>query len=247
MIRVFLKTLLSVVLALGAVFCAQSQTPFSRNIEKSVFVPKGQWIVGLSANYGQSKFDNYQFLVVENINGDDYSFKVSPMLCYMFKDDMGIGGRFSYDRNRTKLTSADVVLSSEDSFDIDNLYLITQNYHSTIMFRNYISIGKSKRFGIVADVAAKYGISQSKLASGTGTDFTGTFMHTNSISLGVSPGVVAFLNNYTALEVNVGVLEAGYSKSKQTTDQIYIANTTSKNAAFKINLFSISLGVSFYL
>ena len=114
-------------LFLGA-HAAQGQEHFSRNIDQVVFVPKGQWVVGLSANYGQSKFDNYQYLVVENINGDNYSFKVSPTLCYMFKDDLGIGGRFAYTRTRTKMNSADFVLSSDDSFSIDNLYAITQTH-----------------------------------------------------------------------------------------------------------------------
>lgn len=226
---------------------AQGQELFSRNIEQTVFVPKGQWVVGVSANYGQNKFDNYQYLVVENIHGDEYSFKVSPMLCYMFKDDLGVGGRFAYNRTRTRMNSADFVLSGDNTFSVDNLYAITQSYHSTVMLRNYMSLGKSKRFGIVNEIALRYGLSESKLASGSGVDFSGSFMRTHSLGLGVSPGVVAFLSNYSAIEVNVGVLELGYSKMKQTNNQIHVAKVDTKSANFKINLFSISLGVVFYL
>ena len=241
-----IKLLIVMFLFLGA-HAAQGQEHFSRNIDQVVFVPKGQWVVGLSANYGQSKFDNYQYLVVENINGDNYSFKVSPMLCYMFKDDLGIGGRFAYTRTRTKMNSADFVLSSDDSFSIDNLYAITQNYHSTVLMRQYMSLGKSKRFGIVNEMTLRYGLSESKLASGSGVDFSGSFMRTHSFGLGVSPGICVFLSNYSAVEVNVGVLELGYSKMRQTNNQIQVANTKNKSANFKINLFSISLGVAFYL
>jgi len=226
---------------------AQGQELFSRNIEQTVFVPKGQWVVGVSANYGQNKFDNYQYLVVENIHGDEYSFKVSPMLCYMFKDDLGVGGRFAYNRTRTRMNSADFVLSGDNTFSVDNLYAITQSYHSTVMLRNYMSLGKSKRFGIVNEIALRYGLSESKLASGSGVDFSGSFMRTHSLGLGVSPGVVAFMSNYSAIEVNVGVLELGYSKMKQTNNQIHVAKVDTKSANFKINLFSISLGVVFYL
>ncbi|MGM9802569.1 MAG: hypothetical protein ACI308_00170 [Muribaculaceae bacterium] len=245
MTKIF-KRLIVLFLFLGT-FSAQGQEYFSRNIEQIVFVPKGQWIVGFSANYGQSKFDNYEYLVVEGLDGDDYSFKVSPMLCYMFKDDLGVGGRFAYQRTRTKLNSANVVLSSDDSFDIDNLYAITQSYHSTALLRNYMSLGKSKRFGLVNEMSLRYGFSESKLASGSGTDFSGSFMRTHSLGLGVSPGIVMFLSNYSAIEVNVGVLELGYSHMKQTNNQVQISNTKSKSANFKVNLFSISLGVAFYL
>lgn len=241
------KHLIILVMFLFLSVSAQGQEHFSRNIEQTVFVPKGQWVVGLSANYGQNKFDNYQYLVVENINGDEYSFKVSPMLCYMFKDDLGVGGRFAYNRTRTRMNSADFVLSSDDSFGVDNLYAITQSYHSTVLLRNYMSLGKSKRFGLVNEMSLRYGLSESKLASGSGTDFSGSFMRTHSLGLGVSPGIVVFLNNYTAMEVNVGVLELGYSKMKQTNNQIHVANIKTKSANFKINLFSISFGVVFYL
>ena len=56
-----------------------------------------------------------------------------------------------------------------------------------------------------------------------------------------------FLSNYSALEVSVGVLGFDYTSTKSTTDQIYIANRKSKSANFKINLFSISFGVAFYI
>ena len=45
----------------------------------------------------------------------------------------------------------------------------------------------------------------------------------------------------------MGVLELGYSKMRQTNNQIQVANTKNKSANFKINLFSISIGVAFYL
>ena len=231
---------------LGAL-SVEGQSRFSRNMEQIVFVPKGQWVAGFSADYSQNKYDNYQFLVLENITGNNYNFKVSPMLCYTVKDDLGLGGRFSYSRMRTKISSADLVLSSEDSFDVDNAYIITQNYNTTALLRNYMSIGKSTRFGIVNEVHITYGLSESKITNGSGTDFTGSFMRTHSVSIGVQPGLMMFLNNYSALEVNVGVLELGYSKNKQITDQVHISNTTMKSANFKVNLFSISIGVAFYL
>ena len=59
--------------------------------------------------------------------------------------------------------------------------------------------------------------------------------------------MVMFLNNYSAIEVNVGVLGFNYSHSSGTTDQIYDSSRHSKQANFKINLFSITFGVAFYL
>lgn len=44
------------------------------------------------------------------------------------------------------------------------------------------------------------------------------------MSIGAAPGIVAFINNYTAVEVSIGVLGLNFSKTKQTTNQVYQAN-----------------------
>lgn len=223
------------------------QEPFKRGLEHVRFVPKGQWITGVSVNYSQSDQDNYQFLIVENISGDTYSFKVSPMLMYSFKDNLAVGGRLGYSRARTKLESGNVVIDSETNYDIDNLYSISHNFYTTAAFRNYISLGRSMRFGFFNEVQLQLGCGESKICSGSGDDLTGTYERNYSIDVGLAPGMIMFLSNYSAIEVNVGVLGFSYNHTKSTTDQIYVSNRDSKSANFKINLFSISFGVAFYL
>lgn len=237
--------LLFVIFSSGSI--ADAQEIFQRKLEQISFVPKGQWITGVSVSYSQSDQDKYQFLIVENLSGDTYTFKVSPMLMFVFKDNLAAGGRFSYSRQRTRLNSADIVLDSETEYNIDNLYSISHNFGGTFAFRNYISLGHSTRFGLFNEVQLSLGGGQSKLCSGSGMDFTGTYERTFNMSVGLSPGLAVFLNNYSALEVNVGVLGFNYSRAKSTTDQIYVAHRDTKSANFKVNLFSITFGVAFYL
>ena len=220
---------------------------FSRKIEQRTFVPKGQWVAGLSVSFSQSNQNNYSFLIVEGIDGDTYSFKATPMLCYMVKDDMGLGGKLEYSRNRIRLDNADIVLDSETDYSNENLYSISQGFSGMGIFRNYINLGRSKRFGIYNEVQLKLGYTESKLSNGTGKDFTGTFSRSYSAGLAVAPGLVVFLNNYSALEVNVGILGFNYNYTKQITDQVKIAHLHTKSANLRLNLLSISFGVAFYL
>lgn len=224
-----------------------AQEKFSRNIENISFVPKGQWIGGVSVSYSQSDQNNYQFLVFEKISGDTYTFKVSPMLMFAFKDNLAMGGRFAYSRSRTRLDNADVVLDSETGYNMDNLYSITHSYCGTYCFRQYMSLGTNTRFGLFNEVQMQIGGGQSKLCSGSGEDFTGTYSRNFNFNIGLAPGLVVFLNNYSALEVNVGVLGFNYNNNKATTDQIYVANMRASSANFKINLFSITFGMTFYI
>lgn len=244
------KGILTLILpAFLLILSAQSgaQEPFKRGLEKISFIPKGQWITGVSVNYSQSDQDNYQFLIFENINGDTYSFKISPMLMYCFKDNLAAGAKFGYQRSRTRLNSGQLILDSETSYDVDHLYMITSNYYGTAAFRNYISLGSSMRFGLFNEVQLELGGGQSKLTNGTGTDFTGTFEKNFSLNIGLTPGIAMFLSNYSAIEVNIGVLGFGYTHTSAETDKIYHSSRSSQHANFKINLFSVSFGVVFYL
>lgn len=228
-------------------FKVNAQQEFKRKLEQVSFVPKGAYVAGVSVAYSQSDQSNYQFLIFENLNGDTYSFKLSPTFMYCFKDNLTAGGRFSYNRQRTRLNSADIVLGSDVNYDIDNLYSISHNYFTTAVFRTYMSLGKSTRFGLFNEVQVMFGGGQSKLCTGSGTALTGTYERNMQFNVGLAPGLSMFLTNYSAIEVNVGVLGFNYDYTKSTSDQIYVARRHTKRANFNINLFSITFGVMFYI
>lgn len=220
---------------------------FERDIEQVVFVPKGQWIFGLSVSYTQSSQNKYQFLILEGISGDTYSFKISPMAMYAVRNDLALGVRFSYARSLTKVSNAEIVLDSETNYDFDHLYRLSHNYYGTLLMRNYFSIGKSKRFGFFNEVQLQMGGGQTKLTTGTGDDLTGTYERNFSLDVGLAPGLSIFLNNFSALEINVGLLGFSYTDTRAVKDQIYVSHRNSKSANFRINLLSISFGATFYL
>lgn len=242
-----LKIALPLILIAAFALGTHAQEHFKRELEQISFVPKGQWIGGVSVSYSQSDFENYQFLIVENLNGDTYTFKVSPMVMFCFKDNLAAGGRLSYSRSRTRLDGASLVLGADTSYDVDNLYSISHNYHGTAMFRNYISLGKSMRFGFFNEVDLSLGGGQSKLVNGTGDELTGTYERNFNLNIGLTPGVIMFLSNYSALEVSIGVLGFNYTHTHSISDQIYHAERNRKSANFRINLFSVQFGVAFYI
>lgn len=239
--------LLAIIMLLPGFVTANAQEEFEPEIETTVFVPKGQWVGGISVSYSQSTQENYQFFILEHLKGDTYSFKVSPMVCYIFKDDMGAGGRFSYTRSLTKLESADIILDSETDVDMDNLYRLAHNYYVTGIFRNYVSLGNSKRFGFFNEIQLQLGGGQSKLMKGKGTALTGNYERNFNLDVGLAPGLAIFLNNYSAVEVQIGVLGFKLTDTKTITDRIYVARRKSMAANFYLNLFSINFGVAFYL
>lgn len=244
-----IRVLLIVLVALSGLwnYEARAQQEFKRELAQVSFVPKGALVAGVSVNYSHSDQDNYQFLIIENLSGDSYSFKVSPTVMFCFKDNFTAGGRFSYSRSQTRLDNADIIIDSETDHNIDKLFRVSQSYLGTGLMRMYVSLGKTTRFGLFNEVQLAIGGGQSKITNGQGKDFTGTYERNFQFHVGLAPGLSCFLNNYSAIEVNVGVLGFNYTHSRAVTDRIHVAKTNANHANFNINLFSITFGVMFYI
>lgn len=246
--RIMVILLLAFVLPAAAL----SQETFKRDIEQTSFIPKGQWITGVSVGYSQSNQDNYQLFIFENLSGDSYTFKVTPMALYAFKDNVAAGLKFGYTRTKLGLDSGSFKLDAETNFDADNLNAISQDYFAIAALRNYISLGSNRRFGLFNELQLELGGGQSKYSNYTGGQgdnrhIEGTFEKNFSLNVGLTPGFVMFLNNYSAIEVSVGVLGFGYTHTKAITNQLEVSRRNSKHANFKINLFSVQFGMAFYL
>jgi hypothetical protein len=222
---------------------------FDRGIEtgSTVFVPKGQWIVGGNISYSTHDNENYKFLIVENINSTGYNFKVSPMVAYAFKDNMALGLRGGYNRQLLKINNADLNLSEDMNLGVSDYYSLKHTATGSAIYRYYITLGQSKRFALFNEMQLTYGHGQSKLVDSSGAAVTGTYETTNDFAIGCSPGLVAFITNSAAVEVNVGVLGFNYSHTKQVTDQVYVGYRKASQMNFKVNIFSIALGIAFYL
>ena len=76
---------------------------------------------------------------------------------------------------------------------------------------------------------------------------SGTYATSFDVALGVNPGISAFLTNNMAIEVNIGVLGLNYSNTRQISNQVVTGSVSSSQMNFKVNIFSIGLGASFYL
>ncbi len=215
---------------------------------KTLVVPKGQWIFGTTMSYSLHENDNYAFTLIEGINSDGHTFDMSPLIAYSFRDNMSAGARMSYSRTLLKIDSASVSFGNDEStteLSVDNYYSLKQIYSGSMIWRAYIPLGHSKRFALFNEVSLTFSGGQSKFARDMPVE--GTYAEHFGLSLGLTPGIVAFATNNVAIEVNVGLMGINYDKTTQVHNQVEIGQIDSSSMNFKINIFSIALGVSLYM
>ena len=241
------KTLyIFIILLLGAI-SAEAQI-YDRGydaVPSSPFIKKGTWSVGGTAKYSQHINDDYNLLVISNINSEGYNISVKPRVMYAFKDNMAVGLKFSYGRSMLDLANADLDIVSVQMNAAD-CYQIQHKYSAFGVFRAYIPFGNSKRVAMFADLHLGGSFKQGKAFNAGGEYVTGTYNQAYSIQLGVDPGLIAFLTDRLAVEMNIGVFGVNYTWENQIHNQVQNGSSDSASAGFMINLLSVGVGISYY-
>lgn len=236
-------------LFLGAI-CAEAQH-YDRGYEtvpSSPFVEKGTWLLGGTVRYSQHVNDNYSLLVINGINSNGFRVSANPKLMYMFRDNMGAGIRFSYDRSMLDLESADLSIS-EITMNAKDCYQIQHKYSAYAVYRAYIPyipFGNSKRVAMFADLLFGGSYKQGKTFNAGGEYVVGTYGQKYALELAVEPGLVAFLSERLAVELNVGIFGVSYGWNDQLRNQVIGGHSDSTSAGFMVNLLSLGVGLSYY-
>ncbi|MFI3302038.1 MAG: hypothetical protein SNH35_05840 [Rikenellaceae bacterium] len=247
-------TLLTLLMLQAAEVVAQSSEIEQRRQNRglvamdNLFVPKGQWIVGIAGSYSTHSNDNYSLLVVEDIRSNGYNISASPMVSYAVKNNLTVGARMEYGRTLMKVDNATLSIGDDDSsidLSIVDIYSISQSFQGKATLRQYIPVGHTKRFSMFSEVQFGLGGSRSKYAFDSPVQ--GTYAKSVDVSLNVMPGIIAFATNNIAFEVTVGALGVSFSHEDQIQNQVYTGSMNSSSMSFTVNLFSIGLGAVFFL
>lgn len=254
-----MKRIYILILLLASVFTASAQEQLTPNearnqrgfVSDVCFVPKGQWIFGGTASYATHRNTSYAFTLINDIDSKGYTVNLSPMVAYAPWRNMAVGVRFGYSRSLFALDNASLSVSDVD-INVDMFHQLKHSYTGTLFWRPYIPLGTTNRFALFAEVQLNLSGGQSKVVAATDEvaglqDYRGTYSHNFGVSLGLQPGIVAFITNNAAVELSIGVLGIGFDRTRQIKNQIEEGSINSLDTKFKLNLLSVGFGMSFYL
>lgn len=229
------------------VVSANAQRGFDRQIKTVLFVPKGTWFGGSTFSYSEEENDNYKFLILKEIEASGYTFKVSPFAGYFFADNIAAGIRASYTRSYINLGNLNLDLGDDLSFAIEDEKYLEHKVSASGFLRTYMGLGDGKVFGFFNELRVTYGYGQGKTTSGVGNDLTGTYQTIHNLQIGSAPGLTAFVTNNAAVEVSIGIVGLDFKWINQKTNQVETGFRRKSSGNFKIDLFSINIGMTFYL
>ncbi|MCC8154692.1 MAG: outer membrane beta-barrel protein [Tannerellaceae bacterium] len=242
-----MKRIIILCLCVLCTWSAQAQRKkIDRGIEQHTFIPKGLWLVGGSFSYTEMSANDFKFLVLHDINAKAYTFSVGSSACYFFRDNVGVGGRFSYARDFADIGDLNINLNEDLTFSINDASLIQHMYYGTGFIRTYMSIGNSKIFGLFSEARVTFGAGQGKTSSGSAETLDQIYQNIKRLQVGFSPGLVAFVTDNAAVEASVGVMGFDSRWINQDHNKVEQGTFRSTSAKFKIDLFSINLGMSYY-
>lgn len=220
---------------------------FDRGLNDNTFMPKGTITLGASLTYTSLDAEDYQFLLFDDLTAAYKTIGARVNFAYTFADNIAAGVQFQYSRNTATIDNVDMSLSEDLQFSISDYYTVQQVFTGSAYIRTYINVGNSRVIGMFNDVKVYFAGGQGKVTDGPdGPSLVGTYEKITKMGLVLAPGVSIFTADFMAIEASIGILGVEYSRTEQTTNQVYQGTYEYVNASFKLDLLSLGVGIAFY-
>lgn len=221
---------------------------YDRGLFNYLFIPKGQWSFGLMASYGE--FDAKDVEVLQVLNDFDFTGKqyaIRPSVSYFFKANQSVGLKFDYTRQEADLGRLAVNIGEDLSFDIHDISYYSSKYSIGVFYRNYVGLGRAKRFAIFNEAFLSFGSGTSRFKRPYDGKLRDTRTDLTEVALNFSPGICMFIMDYVSFNISFGVFGVHLRNEKQVTDGVEEGSRFSSGANFRFNLFNINFGIGVHI
>ena len=216
-----------------------------RGLRNYLFIPKGQWAIGLTASYGELNTDDVQILsIIKDLDFKGHTYSLNPTISYFFRNNQSIGLRLTYTKGDASLGSLSMDFDEDLNFSIRDVRYSSQSYGVSLFYRNFIGLSPMKRFGIFNEVDLGASSGSSRFMRIYNDEPRDTRTVRTSASLNFSPGLYVFIMDYMSFNISLGVFGLHMTHEKQTTDGRDEGSRTTSGANFRFNLFNIKFGTS---
>lgn len=217
---------------------------YDRGLYNFLFIPKGQWSFGLSASYGELNTDDVQVLsILKDVDFKGKIYSIQPTVAYFIRNNQSVGLKLTYSRGTADLANLALDFDDDINFTLRDVSYYTESYVIGAFYRNYVGLGRSKRFGIFNEVDLSFQSGASRFNRLYNDEPKSTKTTVTQASLNFSPGVAVFIQDNVAFNVSFGVFGLKWRKEHQLTDGVDEGTRFSSGANFRFNIFNINFGL----
>lgn len=219
---------------------------YDRGLYNYLFIPKGCWGFGLSASYGEISTEDMDILsVIKDFNFKGKIYSIKPSVSYFFNHNQSLGFILNYTKGSANLGSLSLDADDEDlNFTIRDVSYYTESYSMAVSYRNYVGLGRDKRFAVFNQVDLAFGSGSSRFKRYYSDKLRDTKSNTTLASLNFSPGVCVFIQDNVSFNVSFGVFGINWKRTRQSTNGVDDGTRTTSGANFKFNIFNINFGLA---
>jgi len=220
---------------------------YNRGLFNYLYIPKGQWMAGLTASYGEFSTDNLEmFDLLSDFSFKGSMFSVKPYISYFIGNNMSVGLRFNYTNGHANLDSFALDIDEDMSFNIGDVGYRAETYEAAVFFTQYIGLSRRGRFGIFNEVALAFSSGNSDFNRPYEGEMRTTHTTNMKASLNFSPGVCIFVMKNVSFNLSFGVFGFYLKNERQTVNGERLGNRFTSGANFRFNIFNINFGLGFH-
>lgn len=218
---------------------------YDRGLYNYLFIPKGQWSFGVTASYGEFSSDDVQILsIVKDLDLNIKAYSLKPSVSYAIRNNQTVGIKFNYTRMACDLGALSFDFSEDMNFTIGDISYYSQTYSTGFFYRNYVGLGRMKRFGVFNEIDLSFGSGSSRFKRRYDGEMKDTRTNITEAGLNFSPGLAVFIMDNVSFNVSFGVFGLKMKREKQWTNGVYDGSSISSGANFKFNIFNINFGMA---
>lgn len=218
---------------------------YDRGLYNYLFIPRGSWAFGLTASYGEFSSEDVQILsVLSDFDFKGKMYSIKPSVSYFFRSNQSIGFILDYTRGEANLGSLRVDIDDDLNFNIHDVSYYSESYTMSVAYRNYVGLGREKRFAVFNEVALAFGSGSARFKRYYNDELRDTRTTTTKASLNFSPGLCVFIQDNVAFNISFGVFGLKLQKDRQRTNGQDEGSRVSSGANFRFNIFNINFGLS---
>lgn len=217
---------------------------YDRGLFNYLFIPKGKWSFGLTASYGELNTEDIQALnILKGLDLGGKLYSLNPTISYFIRHNQSVGLKFVYSRGVLDLHKLAIDFDDDMNFSIKDVSYHNETYATGFFYRNYIGLGKDKRFAVFNQVDLMFQAGQSRFQRLYNNEPKDTRTSIIQASLDFSPGVAVFMHEYAAFNISFGVFGLKWRREHQLTNRVDEGVRFSSGANFRFNIFNINFGL----